>query len=83
LAKSSIPYLATVTPFKGRVYLRSAMGMPGSSEYLQKLTSRVFGDLMQEGFVTMIADDLFIGGNTMVDLCNNWSRVLERMQKTT
>jgi len=36
---------------------------------------------MQEGFVTMIADDLFIGGNTMVDLCNNWSRVLERMQK--
>ena len=34
VAKSSIPYLGTVTPFKGlRVYLRAAMGMPGSSEY--------------------------------------------------
>ena len=40
LAKSSIPYLGTVTPFKGlQVYLRSAMGMPGSSEYLQELTA--------------------------------------------
>jgi len=28
----------------------------------------------------MIAE-LFIGGNTMVDLCNSWSRVLEHMQK--
>ena len=33
LAKGSIPYLATVTAFKGlRVYLSSVMGMPGSSE---------------------------------------------------
>jgi len=82
LAKSSMPYLATVTPIKGiRVYLRSAMGMPGSSEYLQELTSRVFGDFLQEGFVTMIADDLFIGANTIHELADNWSKVLERMHK--
>lgn len=82
LAKSSIPYLATVTPFKGiRVYLRSAMGMPGSSEYLQELTSRVFGDLMQEGFVTMITDDLFVGANTITNLLQHWTKVLKRMQE--
>lgn len=82
LAKSSMPYLATVTPFKGlRVYLRSAMGMPGSSEYLQELTARVFGDFMQEGFVTMIADDLFVGANTIDKLSDNWNKVLDRMQK--
>ena len=52
LAKSSIPYCGTVTPFKGlRVYVRSAMVMPGSSEYLEELLSRVLGDLIQEGFV--------------------------------
>ena len=56
-----MPYLATVTPFKGlRVYTRSAMGMPGSSEYLQELLSRVVGEELQEGFVTLIADDMMI-----------------------
>ena len=73
LAKSSIPYLGTVTPFKGlRVYLRSAMGMPGSSEYLQELTARVFGDFMQEGFLALIADDLFVGGVTVDEILYNW-----------
>ena len=65
LAKGSVPYLATVTPFKGlRVYLLSAMGMPGSSEFLQELTSRAFGDFIVDGFLTVIADDLFVGGNS-------------------
>ena len=37
VAKSSIPFLGTVTPFKGlTVYLRSAMSMPDSSEYLRE-----------------------------------------------
>ena len=35
VSKSSMPYLATVTPFKGLIiYGRSAMGIPGSTEYL-------------------------------------------------
>ena len=81
VAKNSIQYLGTVTPFKGiRVYLRSAMGMPGSSEYLQELTSRVFGDFLQEGFMVIIHDDLYIFGNTVDESINNWSRVLQRMQ---
>ena len=80
LAKNSIPYLGTVTPFKGlRVYLRSAMGMPGSSEFLQELTSRVFGDFITEGFLTVIADDLFIGGNTEDEILRNYERVLQRI----
>ena len=40
MSDSSIPYLGTLTPFKGvRVYARAAMGMPGSSEYLDELMS--------------------------------------------
>ena len=82
VAKPSIPYLGTVTPFKGlRVYTRSAMGMPGSSEYLNELLSRVLGDLMQEGFIIVLADDLYIGGDTVPELFRHWSKVLHRMQQ--
>ena len=82
LAKSSMPYVSTVTPFKGlRVYTRPAMGMPGSSEYLQELTSRVLGDYVQAGFVVLIDDDLNIGANTIQDLINKWTLVLARLQE--
>ena len=56
------------------------MGMPGSSEYLQELTSRVFGDFLQEGFIVIIADDLFIGGTTISSLVSNWAHVLGRLK---
>ena len=61
LAKSSMKYCGVVTPFKGiRVYARAAMGMPGSETALEELMSRVLGDLIQEGIVTKLADDLFL-----------------------
>ena len=53
-------YCGVATPFKGiRVYTRSAMGMPGSETCLEQLMSRVLGDLIQEGCVAEIADDLY------------------------
>ena len=65
LARSSMKYCGVVTPFKGiRVYTRSAMGMPGSETALEELMSRVLGDLIQEGIVAKLADDLYCGGNT-------------------
>ena len=80
VSKASIPFLGTITPFKGlRVYTRSAMGMPGSSEYLQELLSRVLGDFLQQGFVIKIADDLHICGNSPEELLSNWSAVLHRL----
>ena len=80
VTKSSITYLGTATPFKGlRVYLRSAMGMPGSSEHLRELTSRVLGDMMQEGFVIILHDDFYIRANTILELSENWHKVLQRM----
>lgn len=80
MAKGSVPYLAITTPFKGmRVYLRSAMGMPGSSEFLQELTSRVFGDFITERFLTIMADDVFVGGNSEEEILRNYERVLQRL----
>ena len=81
MEKSSMKYLGTLTPYKGlRVYTRAAMGMPGSTEHLDELMSRVLGDLEQNGIVVRIADDLYTGGNTISQLLHNWERILQRFE---
>ncbi|XP_033099015.1 uncharacterized protein LOC117102721 [Anneissia japonica] len=73
-------YCGIATPFKGiRVYTRSAIGMPGSETCLEEQMCRVIGDLIQEGCVTKIADDLYISRNTPHDLLNNWQRTLSAL----
>ena len=82
LANSSMKYCGVATPFKGiRVYTRSAMGMPGSETCLEELMSRVLGDLIQEGCVAKIADDLYVGGNSPIEVLANWRRVPALLQK--
>ena len=79
--KSSMKYLGTLTPYKGLcVYTRSAMGMPGSTEHLDELMSRILGDLVERGIVTRIADDLYTGGNYIADLLYNWEWILQRFE---
>ena len=65
LAKESMKNCDVATPFKGvRVYLRSAMGMPGSENALEEVVCRILGPLVQDGSVAKITDDLYSGGNT-------------------
>ncbi len=81
LAQKSMKYCGVVTPFKGiRVYTRCAMGMPGSETCLEEVMSRVLGDLIQEGCVAKIADNLYVGGHTPEELLHNWSRVLKALK---
>ena len=80
LAKESMKYCGVATPFKGvRVYVRSAMGMPGSETALEEVMCRVLGPLLQDGSVAKIADDLYCGGNTPQELLCNWKRVLQAL----
>ncbi|XP_034315484.2 uncharacterized protein [Magallana gigas] len=75
-------YCGVVTPFRGvRVYARSAIGMPDSGTILEELTCRVLGDLVQEGVVAKLADDLYCGGSTPIDLLNNSTRTLQALQR--
>ena len=77
LDKSSYKYVGVCTPFKGvYVYTRAVMGLPGSESALEQLLCKVLGDLMVEGCVVKIADDLYIGGDTPESLNFNWERVL-------
>ena len=57
------------------------MGMPGAPEVLNELLARILGDLIQEGSVIVMTDDLYIGGDTVGELLINWSKVLHRMQQ--
>ena len=52
------------------------MGMPGSETALEELMCRVLGNLLQEGSVAKMADDLHSGSNTIEDLATNWLNVL-------
>ena len=75
-------YCGVAIPFKGvRVYVRSAMGMPGSETALEEVMCRVLGSLLQDGSVAKIADDLYCGGNTPQELLHNWKRVLHALHK--
>ena len=82
LAQSSLKYCGVATPFRGiRVYTRSAMGMPGSETALEELMCRVLGNLIQEGCVAKLADDLYCGGDSPETLLSNWRRVLEALDR--
>ena len=81
LQKRSMKYAGIITPYKGvRVYTRAAMGMPGSTEYLDELTFRVLGELIHQGNVSKIADDLYVGANDTDDLLDVWVKVLDKFR---
>ena len=83
LSKASMKYCGVATPYRGvRVYTRCAMGMPGSETALEELMCRVLGDLLVEGIVVKLADDLFCGGETPEELLRNWTRVLHALRKS-
>ena len=54
------------------------MGIPGSEIALEELMCRILGDLLQEGCVAKIADNLYRGGNSHQELLLNWRKVLNR-----
>ena len=39
--------------------------------------SLLFGTLVQEGWVAKVADDLYVGGDSIEQLFDNWSQVLD------
>ena len=57
------------------------MGIPSSETALEEMMCRVLGDLLQDGSVAKIADDLYCGGNTHTDLLCTWLGVLKQLDK--
>ena len=47
------------------------MGIPGSEPALEELMCHILGDLLQEGCVAKIADDLYCGWDSPQELLMN------------
>ena len=78
----SSKYLGVLTPYSGTyVYRRSVMGLPGSEAALEELLSRILGDLIREGKMVKIADDIILGSQNVKDLLNTWEELLRRLEE--
>lgn len=80
MKKSSKKFCGVHTPYKGlRVYNVGVMGLPGVEVALEELTSLILGDMVAEGKVAKLADDLFIGGKSTEEFKQNLQDVLIRL----
>ena len=80
ISKNSLKYVGVVTPFRGvLVYRRAVMGLPGSESSLECLLSRILGDLIVEGSVVKLADDLYCGANSIEKLLPIWQSTLHKL----
>ena len=78
LRRSSMKYCGVCSPMKGvYVYTRGAMGLPGTEVALEELTCRLFGHLVKQGKLAKIADDVFMGANSVQELYETFAEVLE------
>ena len=78
LRRSSMKYCGVCSPMKGvYVYTRGAMGLPGTEVALEELTCRLFGHLVKQGKLAKIADDVFMGANSVQELYDTFAEVLE------
>ena len=81
MGKSSMKYTGIVSPFRGTfLYQRAVMGLPGSEASLECLLSRILGDIMMRGSAVKLADDLYVGADTVEQLMNIWYEVLRLME---
>ena len=81
LDKGSRKYVGVVTPYRGTlVYCRSVMGLPGSESALEELLSRILGDLILQGVVIKLADDLYCGSDSVEELVEVWESVLNKLK---
>lgn len=82
MKKSSKKYCGVHTPYKGLlVYNRGVMGLPGVEVALEELTCLILGDMVKQDKVAKLADDLYIGGDTIEDLRSNFTEVLLRLSE--
>ena len=52
------------------------MGLPGTEVALEELTCLLFGELVMQGKLAMLADDVIMGASTVSELLNIFEEVL-------
>ena len=60
---------------------RAPMGLLGMDVVQDELTDRIFGDLVQQGKVVKIADNVYFGGQSLEELHTVFTEILRRIDK--
>ena len=80
MAANDGQWLGISTPFGGlRFMRRSGQGLLGQCEELDELLTKVLSIEIQSGYVTRIADDLYIGGATPMETAKNYEQVIAKL----
>ena len=73
--------LAVVHPYGGlRVYTVLPQGLRNSAEWGSEILARIYGDLVKNKICTRIADQLYVLGDTLTEVTENFKEVLKRAQ---
>ena len=71
--------LAVVHPYGGlRVYTVLPQGLRNSAEWGSEILARVYGDLVKNNRCTRIADQIYVLGNNLTEVADNFKEVLNR-----
>ena len=77
LSKYFMNYCTVATTFRGIcVYTRCMMGMPGSEVALEEVMCHVMRDMVMDGHMAKIPDNMYVGGDSIIELADNWKRFL-------
>ena len=82
LHSSAYPWCAIQTPYGGiRYFKRSIQGLVGQTEEQDELLAKILHDHLKNGRCVKIADDIFAGGNDIDEAIDNWSLIMQTLQK--
>ena len=77
-AKKKLAYLGIRTAYGTMVYSRAPMGLLGSDVTQEELTDRMFGDLIVQGKLVKIADNVYFGADTKEEMLSIFTEILSR-----
>ena len=76
--KEKVGYLCIRTAYGTLCFARATIGLLGRDVYQDKLTDRLFGDLVLAGSVMKIADNVYFGPDSLADLQQLFNTILQR-----
>ena len=81
LRREDCSWLGVQHPYKGVfIYTASPQGLKNSSEFSYDRLGKVYGDMVQQGRMTRMADGLYPLGDTGQELLENYTEVLRRAE---
>ena len=81
ISQEKLPYMCFHSPYRGTyIFLRSTQGLINQSEGLEEMLSVVLQDCIMSGWCRILADNVYIMGNSYKETVDRWQIVLQLMK---